>query len=628
MGSANVRARRARIEGLESRRLLSGYTFQTLAGLNSSQLSGPDGAIVQDAGGNMFFLATQGGTSSSTEAACELPKGSSSPTVLATFPNNQGNVGGLAIDPAGDLFGTLSTGGASNDGTVWEIAAGSGGVNTLASFDNATTGGDPISNTQNVVLDADGNLFGTAQTGGAGNGGTVWELPKYSGTITALASFVQSASNNAVNGLTMDSFGALFGTIGRDTSVNGAHGAVWELAKGVSQISVLATFDGTNGDGPQSPLVVDGSGNIFGETNAGGSAFTSSTAGNGTFFELADGTGTFTTLANFSGTLGEQGPQKGVVADASANLFTQTNNGVFELAKGSSTITPAETYAFASTGTGAGTTLLADANGNLFGGTALGGPQNGGVIFELTSGGGTVTPTSSLTGTLAGKVPATGIAGQRVNLAQALAVTNGGTSTLSGTTGFRLYLSTGTSLDANSIQLASTSRKARLRPHGRLSVPFRVTKLPASVPAGTYHLVAQITDSSGNTSDAASTGTITVAPPTIDLSGAFVGTSTPAKNGRTTVTFTVTENGNVPATGPLTFDIGSSPDGLLSDATLLSTLTRRINIPAGKSARMTVALTLPAGTYSLLMLLDPQNAFNDVNLANNAFATSSMVTVP
>lgn len=71
-----------------------------------------------------------------------------------------------------------------------------------------------------------------------------------------------------------------------------------------------------------------------------------------------------------------------------------------------------------------------------------------------------------------------------------------------------------------------------------------------------------------------------------------------------------------------------SPDGLLADATVVTSVTRRINLRAGKSIRMTDALTLPAGTYFAVVDLDPSNAFNDVNLSNNAFATTSSITVP
>ena len=82
-------------------------------------------------------------------------------------------------------------------------------------------------------------------------------------SFTALASF-----NLATNGegpqaaLVFDSSGDLFGT----TYTGGANGdgAVFEVPHGASTITTLASFNGTNGQGPQAPLVFDSSGNVYG----------------------------------------------------------------------------------------------------------------------------------------------------------------------------------------------------------------------------------------------------------------------------------------------------------------------------------------------------------------------------
>ena len=55
---------------------------------------------------------------------------------------------------------------------MWELAKGSGTITPLDSF-NGTNGANPIGD---VTFDANGNLFGTAFGGGASNVGTVWEL--------------------------------------------------------------------------------------------------------------------------------------------------------------------------------------------------------------------------------------------------------------------------------------------------------------------------------------------------------------------------------------------------------------------------------------------------------------------
>src|SRR5215472_8784990 len=84
--------------------------------------------------------------------------------VLANFTRASGldPLDTLVADNQGDLFGTTAFGGASNDGTVFELPAGSNTPIALASF-NGANGANPIGG---LVMDKQGNLFGTATLGG------------------------------------------------------------------------------------------------------------------------------------------------------------------------------------------------------------------------------------------------------------------------------------------------------------------------------------------------------------------------------------------------------------------------------------------------------------------------------
>ncbi len=79
---------------------------------------------------------------------------------------------GLIMDGSGNLYGTAAYGGASNDGTVFELAHGSGTITTLATF-NGTDGGRPEAG---LIMDSSENLYGTTYGGGASNDGTIFEL--------------------------------------------------------------------------------------------------------------------------------------------------------------------------------------------------------------------------------------------------------------------------------------------------------------------------------------------------------------------------------------------------------------------------------------------------------------------
>ena len=110
----------------------------------------------------------------------ELAAGSRNITTLAI---NLAGPNALILDDNGNLYGTTNGGGASNGGTVFELAAGSRTITTLASFD-----GTNAIRPNTLILDARGNLFGTFLAGKFGYGSGVFELPAGSGTITTLAS--------------------------------------------------------------------------------------------------------------------------------------------------------------------------------------------------------------------------------------------------------------------------------------------------------------------------------------------------------------------------------------------------------------------------------------------------------
>jgi len=296
----------------------------------------------------------------------------------------------VILDASGNLYGTTAGGGAGNDGTVFELAHGSGTITRLASF-NGVNGAHPFAA---LIVDYGGNLYGTTFSGGTASG-TVFELAHGSSKITTLANF--SATNGQdPSGLVMDSSGNLYGTLERFGAYNA--GTVFELAHGSRTITTLASFNGTNGSSPYAALIMDSSGNLYGTTTFGGAS------NNGTVFELAHGSHTITTLASFNGTDGLR-PQAALIMDRSGNFYgTATGGGaynsgtVFELAHGSSTITTLASFndtdgRFPTAG------VIMDGSGNLYGTTTFGGASNNGTVFELAHGSGTITTLASFNGT-------------------------------------------------------------------------------------------------------------------------------------------------------------------------------------------------------------------------------------
>ncbi len=368
-------------------------TITTLASFNGAGIVNPSAALIIDGSGNLYGTTYRGGASNDG-TVFELVEGSGTITTLASFngANGLNPECALLMDSSGNLYGTTYRGGASNDGTVFELAQGSGTIATLASFNN-TNGLYPECT---LVMDSSGNLFGTTYLGGASSNGTVFELAQGSGTITTLATFNGSNGGRPLAGLVRDGSGNLFGT----TYLGGASGdgTVFELAQGSSTITTLASFNGANGYYPECALVMDSGGNLYGTTGVGPGP------GDGTVFEVAQGSGAITTLATFLAPNGET-PQAGVIADSSGNLYGTTWYGgassdgtVFELSQGSGTITTLASFNGAN-GQGPGGTLLMDSSGNLYGTTSEGGASNDGTVFELAHGSGTITTLASFNGT-------------------------------------------------------------------------------------------------------------------------------------------------------------------------------------------------------------------------------------
>jgi uncharacterized repeat protein (TIGR03803 family) len=82
------------------------------------------------------------------------------------------------MDTSGNLYGTASgggaSGGASNNGTVFQVVKGSQTITALASFNGlGTDGAIPYGG---LIRDSSGNLYGTTEAGGVANSGTVFEL--------------------------------------------------------------------------------------------------------------------------------------------------------------------------------------------------------------------------------------------------------------------------------------------------------------------------------------------------------------------------------------------------------------------------------------------------------------------
>ncbi len=333
---------------------LSGFTSWTSATQLTLQDNGGDNLILNK---NGTFTFSQGVTSGSSYAVtvltpppnetCTVANGTGSATtnvttvqvsctvvapaetILHSFgvpPDGEYPEAGLIMDTNGNFFGTTAHGGTAGYGTVFELAKGTNSYTEtiLHSFGSGTDGQNPRAG---LIMDANGNLYGTTSNGGTAGYGTVFELAPSNGsyTETVLHSFGATPDGQYPEaGLIMDASGNLYGTTS-DGGTAGGYGTVFELAKGASGYTetVLHSFgSGTDGQYPEAGFIMDASGNLYGTTYQGGSS------GYGTVFELVKGASgyTETVLNSFTGTNGQY-PEAGLIMDASGNLYGTTYGG-------------------------------------------------------------------------------------------------------------------------------------------------------------------------------------------------------------------------------------------------------------------------------------------------------------
>ena len=176
--------------------------------------------------------------------------------------------GDLVFDQAGNIYGTTSNGGSSNNGVVFKLtrSGASWTESVIWDFTGGNDGGGPYAG---VIFDNAGNLYGTATYGGSSFQGTAYELsPTASGwNETTLYSFTNSDNGNPYGGLLMDAHGDLFGTTGGFLP-----GAAYELTpnNGAWSFTLLQTFTGELGDSFAAPTF-DSQGNLYGSLSNDGS---------------------------------------------------------------------------------------------------------------------------------------------------------------------------------------------------------------------------------------------------------------------------------------------------------------------------------------------------------------------
>jgi uncharacterized repeat protein (TIGR03803 family) len=184
--------------------------------------------------------------------------------------------GALVLDGSGNLFGTTKNGGAAGQGVAFELSPKGGTwsesvLHDFCSANDCHDGGPPYAN---MIMAPTGTLIGTTPFGGQNLHGAIYTIvpgaaPLYSVLYSFCAQPLCADGSYPYSHVTLDAAGNIYGTAEEDGSAD--YGIAFELN---SQLRVLHNFctksDCPDGEYPQSALVMDASGNLFGTTQDGG----------------------------------------------------------------------------------------------------------------------------------------------------------------------------------------------------------------------------------------------------------------------------------------------------------------------------------------------------------------------
>jgi uncharacterized repeat protein (TIGR03803 family) len=310
-------------------------TFKILHRFTGADGSGPVAGVALDDAGNLYGTTWYGG-----DLKCFKPLGcgvlfkfdvtANKLTVLHRFGviagDGQHPDSPVAFDSAGNLYGATYNGGARGEGSVFKFST-TGTLSLLASF--GSSGFPPLG----AIPDAAGNLYGSTIVGGGACGigssgcGMIFKLDQ-TGTVTELFHFDDGADGGEpFANVIRDAAGNLYGTA-HYGGVAGC-GTVYELdAQG--NFTVLKTFNGTDGKLPSTGiLTMDAAGNIYGAAGEGGNSNCAGGEGCGVIFKLtreSSGGWNYKVIHSFAG-LPASGPPGGLVLDSAGNVYGTSGGG-------------------------------------------------------------------------------------------------------------------------------------------------------------------------------------------------------------------------------------------------------------------------------------------------------------
>ncbi len=336
----------------------------------------PVGDLI-NVGDTLYGLTKYGGANNKGTLFKILPDGTAH-TILFNFTvlADGSNPSGSLIYDGTFLYGTTETGGTYNGGTIFKILLDGSGFSSLLSFSGYASGMYPRGS---LLLDG-GFLYGLTSLGGSNSKGTIYKIGTNGTGFVKLLDFNGTTKGSTPYGSLIIDSNFLYGT----TSVGGIHnkGTIFKIGTNGTGFTKLKDFDSTTtGLNPVGSLIID-SNFLYGTTRLGG------INNKGTIFKIKTNGTEYTKLLEFDGTTNGSSPYGSLISDGSF-LYGMTREGgtnysgvAFKIrfdGTGYAKLLNFETFAKGNRPIGS----LIFMDSFLFGMTQYGGVNNDGTLFKV-----------------------------------------------------------------------------------------------------------------------------------------------------------------------------------------------------------------------------------------------------
>ena len=327
-----------------------GTGFRMFYDFSGAPISGSDGANPLGglilSGTTLYGTANGGGSSANAGTVFAVNTNGTGFIVLhafAGYPNDGGHPSDRLILSGNTLYGTTYRGGSLRAGTVFKVNTDGTDYTILHILASSSDGSNP----RDGLILSGNTLYGTTTSGGTANNGTVFAMNTNGTGFTVVHNFTALSNSTNSDGVGPQADLILVGNTLYGTAIIGgssSNGTVFAVNTNGTGFTNLHSFTAvgtnssgvyTNGDGanPQAGLIL-WSNTLYGTASVGGSS------GNGTVFAInTNGTG-FTNLHSFTGGSGGADPYAGLILSGDTLYGTtagsSTANGtVFSLSLGS-----------------------------------------------------------------------------------------------------------------------------------------------------------------------------------------------------------------------------------------------------------------------------------------------------